>query len=79
MQTIYKKLHASSPLSKREVEILRFLEQGKTTSQIATGLYISENTVKTHVHHIMSKLDVSSRRDAVRRAYELGILHRQDV
>jgi DNA-binding NarL/FixJ family response regulator len=79
MKTIYRNIPASSPLSKREVEILHFLEEGKTTTQIANGLYISENTVKTHVHHIMNKLDVSSRRDAVRRAYELGILNRRDV
>lgn len=61
-------------LSRREMEVLALLEQGKTSVQIAEQLFISENTVKTHVRHILGKLSVSSRAEAVRKAAELGLI-----
>ncbi len=61
-------------LSEREREVLRCLAQGMTTSMIAVALFISENTVKTHVRHIMEKLDVNNRTEAVARASQLKIL-----
>lgn len=66
-----------SGLSLREVEVLVCLSQGKTTTQIATELYISENTVKTHVRHILEKLEASNRAEAVSRATQLGIIGRE--
>jgi DNA-binding NarL/FixJ family response regulator len=61
-------------LSKREMEVLDFLAQGKTSAQIASGLYITENTVKTHVRHILEKLEAANRAEAVSRAIQLGLI-----
>lgn len=50
-----------SALSPREVEVLRLIEQGYTNEQIASELYISLSTVKSHIHNMFRKLDVSNR------------------
>jgi DNA-binding NarL/FixJ family response regulator len=65
---------SSSLLSERELEVLRFLARGYTTSQTASELVISENTVKTHVRHILNKLEVGNRAEAVAKATQLGLL-----
>ena len=61
-------------LTDREVEVLRFLSRGLTTAQTGSEMFISENTVKTHIRHILEKLDVSNRAEAVARATQLGLL-----
>jgi DNA-binding NarL/FixJ family response regulator len=61
-------------LSKREVEILECLAQGMTATKISQSLYISENTVKTHIRHIYEKLNASNRAEAVRKAGQLGLV-----
>lgn len=61
-------------LSKRELEVLQCLAKGMTSALIAQALYISENTVKTHVRHILEKLEASNRAEAVSRAIQLGII-----
>jgi DNA-binding NarL/FixJ family response regulator len=61
-------------LSSREMDVLECLSEGKTTVQIAKKLFISENTVKTHVRHILEKLNAANRVEAVNKAYQLGIL-----
>lgn len=61
-------------LSKREMDVLKCLGRGMTSSQIASELFISENTVKTHVRHILEKLEASNRAEAVSRAIQLGII-----
>jgi len=61
-------------LSEREVDVLKCLASGQTTAEIASGLFISENTVKTHIRHILEKLDASNRAEAVRKAVTLGII-----
>ncbi len=61
-------------LSEREWQILRAIQRGQTTAEIAAALFISTNTVKTHVRHIFEKLGVSDRRTAVTKAERLGIL-----
>jgi two-component system, NarL family, nitrate/nitrite response regulator NarL len=63
-----------SGLSSREMEVLACLSQGKTTSQIAIELFISENTVKTHVRHILEKLEASNRAEAVSKAVQMGLI-----
>jgi len=65
---------AESGLSTREMEVLECLSQGKTTVQIANELYISENTVKTHVRHILEKLEASNRAEAVSKASQMGLI-----
>ena len=61
-------------LSDREMDVLDCLAQGMTTAQIAEQLYISENTVKTDVRHILDKLDASNRAEAVSKAIQLGVI-----
>jgi DNA-binding CsgD family transcriptional regulator len=47
-----------------------------TTSLIAVKLFISENTVRTHVRHILEKLEAVNRTAAVSKAIELGLIHK---
>src|SRR5690606_36651787 len=63
----------AEPLSDRELEIAHHLFQDKTSSQIAAELYISVNTVKTHVRSIYRKLSATNRKEAVQRVHELGL------
>jgi len=62
------------PLSERELDVLRLLESDLTGPDIARELSVSLPTVRTHTRNIYAKLDVTSRRGAVRRATELGLL-----
>ncbi len=61
-------------LSAREIEVLRMIAQGKANKQIAADLNLSEATVKTHIAHIMAKLDAPDRTRAVTIAIERGLL-----
>jgi len=61
-------------LSKRELEIMRLLTTHLSSTEIAGELVISTNTVRSHIKRIYGKLNVHSRRDAVRRAEELELL-----
>jgi DNA-binding NarL/FixJ family response regulator len=61
-------------LSEREVEVLRCLARGQTTAQIASVLFISENTVKTHIRHILEKMEVNNRAEAVARAAQMDLI-----
>ncbi|MGW6981061.1 LuxR C-terminal-related transcriptional regulator [Streptomyces sp. NPDC054932] len=62
------------PLSGRETEVLRKAAELLSTEEIATELYVSANTVKTHLKSIYRKLGVTRRSEAVHRAQDLGIL-----
>jgi len=62
------------PLTPRELEVLELLRLGRTNRQIAQDLVISPGTAKNHVEHIIAKLGVSDRTQAVVQALELGIL-----
>ena len=59
--------------SKREAQVLNLLSLGKTNRDIGETLFISESTVKFHVHAILSKLDASNRTEAVSIATQLGL------
>ncbi len=63
-----------SILTKREKEVLECLSNGFTTAEIADELFISDNTVKTHVRHLLEKLEASNRAEAVSKATQQGIL-----
>lgn len=65
---------ADETLTDREVEVLGCLADMMTTPEIAVELFVSVNTVKAHLKHIYTKLDVSSRRQAVARGRDLGLL-----
>lgn len=65
---------ARTELSRREVEVLRFVTRAYTNAEIAVGLGVSLDTVKSHVRSILSKLRVHSKREALQRARELGML-----
>ena len=67
-------LDSANLLTDREVEVLRFLSRGLTTSQTGAEMFISENTVKTHIRHILEKLEVSNRAEAVAKATQLGLI-----
>ncbi|MGW7437057.1 LuxR C-terminal-related transcriptional regulator [Streptomyces sp. NPDC054849] len=62
------------PLSRRETEVLRKAAQLLSTEEIAAELYVSANTVKTHLKSIYRKLCVTRRSEAVHRAQDLGML-----
>lgn len=68
-----KQLEATG-LSKREYEILLLIEKGYSNAEIGTELFISENTVKTHVSKILMKLNAKRRTQAVQIGRELNIL-----
>ena len=63
------------PLSDRELEVLRLLTTQLKQAEIAEELFISVNTLRTHIKSIHSKLYVHHRMAAVRRAQELGLLN----
>jgi LuxR family maltose regulon positive regulatory protein len=63
------------PLSGRELEVLRLLNTHLSSTEIAEELYIATSTVRSHIKSIYSKLNVHSRKGAVERAEELGLLH----
>jgi len=65
-------------LSDRELEVMGCLSEGLTTQQIASRLFISENTVKTHIRHILDKLDASNRTEAVSKAMQLGLITKRE-
>ena len=61
-------------LSEAELRVVRYLPSNLKAPEIAAELFVSPNTVRTHLRHIYSKLDAHSRKEAVERARELGLL-----
>ena len=61
-------------LSKRELEILSLLAQGHSNQEIATKLFVSLSTVKTHIQNLFEKLDVKRRIQAVEKAKRLNLI-----
>jgi len=60
-------------LSEREFDVLRLVQDGLTNKEISQNLFLSENTVKTHLKHIFKKLSVKNRKDAIAKAKMWGI------
>lgn len=61
-------------LTEREVEVLRLLATGAANREVARALFVTEATVKSHVAHIFTKLDVDSRSRAIHVARETGLI-----
>jgi LuxR family transcriptional regulator, maltose regulon positive regulatory protein len=86
LSTILDALRGSSPeperraaalrdeLTEAELRVVRYLPSNLKASEIAAELYVSPNTVRTHLRHIYAKLDAHSRSEAVARARELRLL-----
>lgn len=74
-QTVPERL---APLTARELEVLSEIARGRTNSQIAGALFLSEATVKSHVTRILAKLQLTDRVQAVIAAYECGLVRPGD-
>jgi len=64
----------SKQLTRRELSILKRLESGLSNKEIAEAIFVSEGTLKWHLHNVYGKLDVKNRFGAISRAKDLGIL-----
>ncbi|MBV8415508.1 MAG: response regulator transcription factor [Verrucomicrobia bacterium] len=65
---------ARPELSKRDLEILEYIANGKSNKEIGTTLYVSEATVKGHVRSILTKLEAVSRAEAIAIARKRGLI-----
>jgi DNA-binding NarL/FixJ family response regulator len=65
---------SSVDLTPRETQVLRLLARGRNNAEIAAELFVSRETVKTHVRNVLDKLAARDRTQAVVRAYELGLV-----
>jgi DNA-binding NarL/FixJ family response regulator len=62
-------------LTPRETEVLRLIAAGKSNKEIASALFVTEGTIKLHVNHLLRKLKVSGRTEAISQAVLRGIVH----
>lgn len=75
--TLISSAHATAretELSDRERDVLKLLARGATTTTVAEQLHISRTTVNNHIQHILRKLDVHTRLEAIRRAEHAGLI-----
>jgi ATP/maltotriose-dependent transcriptional regulator MalT len=68
-----KELNAAG-LSKRELEVLQLMAEGLSNQEIASRLFVSLNTIKTHSSNLFGKLDVKRRTQAIEKAKRTGLI-----
>ncbi|GGB02043.1 response regulator transcription factor [Macrococcus hajekii] len=68
--------HLNNRLSKRELEVLEQMTKGLTNKEIADILFVSEKTIKTHISHIFTKLEVTDRTQAAIYAMKYNLIHK---
>jgi two-component system NarL family response regulator len=66
---------SGNALTERETDVLKTIVAGKSNKEIASALFISEATVKTHINNLLSKLGATDRTQAARIALQRGIVH----
>ena len=71
---IKKKTNPISPLTPREIDVLKYIQQGFHNKDIAQVLYISNNTVKSHIKNIYLKINVDNKVQAVLKGKEFGYI-----
>ncbi len=71
---LMRQVRGGDQLTRRELEVLALVAQGRSNPEIARELFIGEATVKSHLLHVFDKLGVSDRTAAVTRALERGLL-----
>ena len=69
----------NEPLSEREKEMLRLLSTGKSNKEIAEALGLSIRTVKTHMSNIFTKMNVTSRNEALVKAMKSGLITMEEI
>ncbi len=70
---------ASDELTAREVEVMRELARGRSNKEIAVSLAISEETIKTHVGHVLAKLQADNRTQALVQALKRGLIALEEL
>jgi len=73
-QTLTQQTDTETQLTKREIQMLRWMGEGYSNKAIAQQLFISENTVKYHIRNVLQKLGVQNRTEAVAFAMREGLL-----
>jgi DNA-binding CsgD family transcriptional regulator len=72
--TLNEEAFEASGLSKRELDVLQLMDSGLSNQEMAARLFVSLNTIKTHISKIFEKLEVNRRTQAVEKARRLGLI-----